>query len=230
MNARIRHIALNKLVAHPDNANRMSRASYRKLVRHIKETGRYEPLVVRPHPDRRGFYQIINGHHRCEALRELGRARAQAVVWDVDDEQTDLLLSTLNRLTGRDRLEPRLTILRRLGAKYPPRDLARLLPQTKGQLERLTAPQPLPSPKAGKTYAFAIPMVFFVREDQQATIEEALAPMVAQSGEATKAARRAAALTQIARTSAGATSRCTSGSPTSTSRAEAQPVPSGADR
>jgi ParB/RepB/Spo0J family partition protein len=197
MNAKIRHIALSKLIAHPDNANRMSRASFRKLLRHIRETGRYEPLVVRPHPGRRGFYQIINGHHRCEALRELGRQRAQAVVWDVDDEQTDILLSTLNRLTGRDLLDHKLTILRRLSAKRNPQQLAKLLPQTRGQLERLTAAKPL-APARGKAYAFAVPMVFFVSEDQQAAIESALAPVVAQSQESTKAARRAAALTQIA--------------------------------
>ena len=48
-----------------------------------------EPLVVRRHPHERGRFQIIHGHHRFEALRTLGRAKAQAIVWNVDDEQTD---------------------------------------------------------------------------------------------------------------------------------------------
>lgn len=201
MTAKIRHIPLDKLLPHPDNPNRMSRASFRKLMRHIRQTQRYEPLVVRPHPQRKGFFQIINGHHRWAALRELGHAKAQAVVWDIDDERTDILLSTLNRLTGRDQLDRKLAILRRLSARHAPKELAKLLPQTRGQLERLTAGRSLPSLKQGKTYAFAIPMVFYVSEEQQGIIESALALIVAESQAQTKAAKRAAALTQIARAS-----------------------------
>jgi hypothetical protein len=199
MKTKIRHIALGRLVPHPDHANRMSRAAFRKLMHHIKETGCYEPLVVRQHPQQRGCFQIVHGHHRFEALRRLGHEAAQAIVWNVDDEQTDILLSTLNRLTGRDLLDRKLTVLRRLCAKRPLRELAKLLPQTRGQLERLTAAPPLSSTARRKVYAFAVPMVFFVSENQQAIIESVLAAVVADSQETTKAARRASALTQIAR-------------------------------
>jgi hypothetical protein len=198
MQMQIRQIALSRLVAHPDHANRMSRAAFAKLMGHIKRTGCYEPLVVRRHPRQRGCFQIIHGHHRCEALRRLGCEKAQAIVWNVDDEQTDILLSTLNRLTGRDMLDRKLAILRRLCARRPLRELAKLLPQTRGQLERLTGARPLGGAKRSKTYAFAVPMVFFVDEQQQATIESALASVVSQSQATTKAARRAAALAQLA--------------------------------
>ncbi|UCD52735.1 MAG: ParB-like nuclease domain-containing protein [Phycisphaerales bacterium] len=80
MKSRIRHIPLDKLIPHPDNPNRMSRANFGKLMRHIKRTGCYEPLVVRRHPQQPGCFQIINGHHRCAALKNLGRATAQVVV------------------------------------------------------------------------------------------------------------------------------------------------------
>lgn len=60
MKSKIREIALDKLIPHPDNANRMSRAALAKLVRNIERTGCYEPLVVRPHPEQRGIFQIIN--------------------------------------------------------------------------------------------------------------------------------------------------------------------------
>ncbi|MDI6450139.1 ParB/RepB/Spo0J family partition protein [Anaerobaca lacustris] len=100
MTMKIRKIELSRLWPHPDHANRMSRAAFGKLMRHIKRTGYYEPLVVRPHPHKRGSFQILHGHHRCEALRRLGHETAQAVVWNVDDEQADILLATLNRLAG----------------------------------------------------------------------------------------------------------------------------------
>jgi hypothetical protein len=199
MSTKIRHIPLDRLVPHPGNPNRMSRTNFRKLLGHIERTGRYEPLVVRPCPGRAGFFQIINGHHRCEALRVLGHRTADVVVWDVDDEQTDVLLGTLNRLNGRDTLDRKLTLLRRLNEHIPTRKLARLLPQTSGQLERLVGAGVPPRVKQPQADAFAIPLVFFVDETQQHAIEEALSATMASSGAATRAGRRAAALMQIAR-------------------------------
>jgi hypothetical protein len=198
MRTTIKPIALDRLVPHPDSPNRMSRANVEKLVRNIERTGRYEPLVVRPCPGRQGFFQILNGQHRCEALRRLGRTIADAIVWDVDDEQTDILLATLNRLGGRDILERKLTLLRRLTRRIPSRKLARLLPQTLGQIERLTASQPLSQATAQRACAFAKAMVFFVDERQQHGIEEALSAVEGSTAERGRAARRAAALAQIA--------------------------------
>src|SRR4030042_1004922 len=96
----VQSIGLEKLIAHPANPNRMSTATFGKLVRNIERTGRYEPIVVRPHPARGGYFQIINGHHRCRVLTKLGYETADWVVWDVDDEQGGILLATLNRLCG----------------------------------------------------------------------------------------------------------------------------------
>jgi hypothetical protein len=194
----IRHIRLDRLVPHPDNANRMSRANFEKLVRNIERAGRYEPLVVRPCPHRRGFFQIINGHHRCEALRKLSRTTAEAIVWKVDDEQTDILLATLNRLTGRDILDRKLALLRRLVRRIPTRKLARLLPQTLGQIERLTTTRPLPQATRGNTDLVAVPVVFFVDRGQQRRVEEAVSAAICESDGPTRAARRAAALARIA--------------------------------
>ncbi|HSV98589.1 MAG TPA: ParB/RepB/Spo0J family partition protein [Sedimentisphaerales bacterium] len=194
----IEHIPLDRLVPHPDSPNRMSRANADKLLRNIARTGRYEPLVVRPCPGRDGFYQILNGRHRCEAIRKLGLPAAEAVVWDVDDEQADILLGTLNRLGGRDCLGKKLTLLRRLTRRIPIRKLARLLPQTLGQIERLTSSQPLGRATAQKASAFAKAMVFFVDEGQQQRVEEALLTANPSGQGRGRAAARAAALDQIA--------------------------------
>jgi ParB-like chromosome segregation protein Spo0J len=72
----VQSIALDKLVAHPDNPNRMSKAKFAKLLRNIERTGRYEPLVVRSCPQKPDCFQIINGHHRLQALIELGNKTA----------------------------------------------------------------------------------------------------------------------------------------------------------
>ena len=199
MRTKISQIPLDKLVPHPGNPNRMSRANFEKLVRNIDRTGRYEPLVVRPCPGQRDYFQIINGHRRCEALRRLGHETAEAVVWNVDDEQTDLLLATLNRLQGRDTLDKKLALLRRLSVALEIRQLAQLLPQTGGQLERLVHAKPLAQGLSEKPGVFAKPMVFFADPAQEHMIEEALARVTDVPNGQTRRIRRATALTRIVR-------------------------------
>jgi len=178
----------------------MSRATFAKLVRNIERTGRYEPLVVRPCPGRRGFFQIVNGHHRCAALRILGHKTAEAVVWNVNDEQTDLLMATLNRLGGRDMLDKKLALLQRLSVAVALRTLAQLLPQTHGQLERLIRGKGPVETVARKGRVFATPIVFFADETQERLVAQALVQAAVGLPEGlTRAARRTAALERLAR-------------------------------
>jgi ParB-like chromosome segregation protein Spo0J len=194
---KIRRIELGRLLEHPDNPNWMSRAAFGKLVRNIERTGRYEPLVVRPHPKKHGFFQILNGPCRCKALRQLGHRTAEVVVWHVDDEQSALLLTTLNRLRGRDELDKKLSLLRRLRQHMPIHDMARLLPQTRGQLTRLLAYKPMSVPKPHTTEPPMVPLVFFVDQTQRRAIEEALS-LAAPVGTGARASKRSAGLARIA--------------------------------
>jgi len=194
----VKSIPLDKLVAHPDNPNEQSRVNFAKLVRNIERTGRYEPLTVRPSPDEEGYFQIINGHHRCHALQRLGYKSADCIVWNVDDEQTDILLATLNRLGGSDNLSKKLRLLKHLNNRFDSGELAKLLPLKKKQIERL-ANMKVPSRPAkimGK--CFANPMVFFLEDEQQQIVENALSLVEEPKTKMTRAAKRAAALTQIA--------------------------------
>ena len=230
MTNEIKSIAIDKLVPHPNNPNRMSKANFRKLVRNIEQTGRYEPLIVRPqafscgrhdhcqsvagtatdNQVRSSVYQIINGHHRWQALKELGYKTADAVVWDIDDEQTDMLLATLNRLGGSDVLEKKLELLRRLNTSLETKKLAKLIPQSKKHIERLLNMK-LPI-KPSEAKAFARPIVFFLNNEQSAVVEDALfLACLAVAGTATdptvncgakgltKAAKKAEGLAEIAR-------------------------------
>jgi ParB/RepB/Spo0J family partition protein len=210
MSEPIKSIALSKLVAHPDNPNVMSDATFRKLIRNIERTGLYEPIVVRPHPKEKDHFEIINGHHRVKALERLGRKEADCVVWDVDDEQTAILLTTLNRLAGSDTPAKKIELLKKLTERMGTAQLARLLPQTAKQIERLAALKDSVQRTAGSVqYAqFAIPLVFFVTKQQREIIENALSSIenrisperdtLRRSNEMTKAQRRAAGITKIA--------------------------------
>jgi ParB/RepB/Spo0J family partition protein len=194
----IQSINLDKLIPHPDNPNRMSKANFDKLVRNIERSGRYEPLVVRPCPQRDGFYQIINGHHRRQVLKQLGYKTADVVVWDIDDNEADILLATLNRLGGKDSIEKKLALLKRLSEKLAARELAKLLPQTAKQIERLANFRLPAAPATMAANHFANSLVFFVDDAQQQIIEQAMSLAMPDRDEKTKAAKRAAALTIIA--------------------------------
>ncbi len=170
----IQSIALDKLAAHPDNANQMSEVNFGKLVRNIERSSRYEPLIVRPSPEREGFFQIINGEHRYRALAKLGYKTADCIVWDVDDEQTDVLLSTLNRLAGTDRVSKKLKVLIRLRSKTAAKELARFLPQSAKQMERLINLRRPIWPAQMNGGGFASPLVFFADDGQKKIIEEAI--------------------------------------------------------
>jgi ParB/RepB/Spo0J family partition protein len=194
----IKSIPLDKLVAHPDNPNQQSKVSFGKLAHNIERTGRYEPLIVRPHPNKTDRFQIINGYHRCRVLTQLGYKTADCIIWNIDDEQTDILLATLNRLGGSDELGKKLKLLKHLNKRQESGELAKLLPQTQKQIERLTNLRMPSKPAKTDAKSFANPLVFFVSDTQKQQIENALSLAGQNKEEKTKAAKRAAALTYVA--------------------------------
>ena len=130
-------ISLDSLQPHPENPNFMKVDSLTKLRRHIEETGRYEPLVVRPHPSDPRTFQIVNGNNRLRVLRALDYEAADCLVWKITDDQARLYLATLNRLCGGDVPERRAVLLESLLGCFERHELSRLLPEDKKQIERL---------------------------------------------------------------------------------------------
>jgi ParB/RepB/Spo0J family partition protein len=201
MSQHIQKVPIDKLIAHPDNPNRMSDKTFTKLVRNIERTGRYEPIIVRPKGD---SYEIINGHHRVKALRQLGIKTAEIVIWDVNNEETDIFLTTLNRLSGSDELDKKLAILRRLNEKMRATELAKLLPFNSKQIERLKEFKLPAAPAKIEQKSFTHPLVFFINKEQKQIIEKAIHEALHRTpnGVATNNERqtKAAALAHIAQT------------------------------
>lgn len=56
------------------------------LVAQIREHGQQVPILVRPHPEMPGRFQVAYGHRRLAAIKQLGGA-IKAVVRDLSDEQ-----------------------------------------------------------------------------------------------------------------------------------------------
>ena len=140
----VRLIPLDRLRPHPDNPNHMPVSRLQKLVAHIRQSGRYEPLIVRPLPAEEGLYQILNGHHRAQALRAAGYDRAACIVWHATDREARLYLATLNRLVGADIPEKRAALIDQLLDEVGIEELAGLLPESTHELEELAALSSLP--------------------------------------------------------------------------------------
>jgi ParB-like chromosome segregation protein Spo0J len=178
-----RMVPLDDLVPHPLNANVMSEDLREKLRAHIKRTGRYPYLVVRPHPSEAGKFQVLDGHHRVAILQDLGHREARCDVWDVDDREAKLLLATLNRLEGQDVPIRRAQLLHELLGEMSVDDLAGLLPETDSQIEDLHALLEFPAEEiaalldqAASEEEKVLPRVmsFVVSPEQEAVIEQAV--------------------------------------------------------
>ena len=69
-------------------SDRMSEddASFVELVEAIRDRGQDSPILVRPHPSDNGRYQIVFGHRRARAAKDLGR-KVRAVVKEFSDAE-----------------------------------------------------------------------------------------------------------------------------------------------
>jgi ParB-like chromosome segregation protein Spo0J len=178
-----RMVPLGKLVAHPLNANVLPDDLREKLKAHIRASGRYPHLIVRPHPDGEGSFEVLDGHHRLLVLKDLGHTEARCDIWDVNDREAKLLLATLNRLEGQDLPIRRAQLLHELLGEMNLADLAGLLPESEKQLEELHSLLEFPADdiaallNAGAEEAEKVlprVMAFVVTPDQEKAIEQAV--------------------------------------------------------
>jgi ParB-like chromosome segregation protein Spo0J len=176
-------VPLDDLLPHPLNSNVMPADLQAKLRAHIKRTGRYPFLVVRPHPDEPGRFQVLDGHHRVAILRDLGHTEARCDVWEVNDREARLLLATLNRLQGQDQPRKRAELIHELLGEMSLDDLAGLLPETDRQIEELHALLEFPADEVAllleaqaEEAEKVLPRVltFVVTPEQEQIIEQAI--------------------------------------------------------
>ena len=180
----LHEIPLKQLRAHPANSNVMPAQLLAKLVEHIRETDQYPPVIVRTVDD--DAYQILDGHHRVAALRQLSKPTARCVIWQADDQQALLLLATLNRLQGQDDAKKRSALIGQLASAMDVKSLAAKLPEQAAQLQKLLAidRQP-PSPRPPKLMQEMPQAVhFFLLPADRAKLERKLKALGSQREQA----------------------------------------------
>jgi ParB-like chromosome segregation protein Spo0J len=178
-----RLVPLSGLRPHPLNSNVMPADLRAKLAAHIKQSGRYPMVIVRPHPEEMAVYEILDGRHRVDVLRDLGHTDIRCDVWAVDDREAKLLLATLNRLQGQDSPIRRAQLIHELLGDLSLGDLAGLLPETDKQIEELHALLEFPAEEIAALLAAdaeeqekVLPRVmsFVVTPEQEEVIERAV--------------------------------------------------------
>lgn len=162
----VRMIPIEQLQPHPLNANTMLSDRQEKLKAHIKQSGRYPHIIVRPHPDQDDCFQILDGHHRIEVLRDLGHPEVRCDLWEVSDREARVLLATLNRLEGQDVPVRRAQLIHELLGEMRLDDLAGLLPEDERQIEDLHSLLEFPADEVAELL------------DEQAEEEERVLPRV----------------------------------------------------
>jgi len=135
-----RHLLVTELEPNDWNPNRLDDESRIKLTKGMKRLLNagvpLPPVVVRPHPARKGSFQIIDGYHRWDILRTEGYEKVDAYVLDVDTATAMILTDTLNYLRGTPDQDAHAEYLHRLlnDTHMPVPEAAEYLPYTETEI------------------------------------------------------------------------------------------------
>lgn len=85
---RVQMIPTDRLVPTSDNRRRpITQASVESLSRSIARDGLLQPILVRPHPEKQGYWEIRAGERRWRAAKLAGLKEVRAIVLELDDER-----------------------------------------------------------------------------------------------------------------------------------------------
>lgn len=89
-------------IVHPNpwNYNKQSDRVQEATRESIAQFGFIDPVTVRPHPDLKGQYQIVDGEHRWRAAVDLGVEKIALAVINVTDVEAKKLTIILNETRG----------------------------------------------------------------------------------------------------------------------------------
>lgn len=76
-----------------------------ELAEGIKSTGVLSPIIVRPHKEKVGYYEIIAGHNRTNASKMAGLFTVPCIIKNIDDDEAQGIMLDTN-LNQRKELKP----------------------------------------------------------------------------------------------------------------------------
>lgn len=122
----IRLVPIDKLVPTPDNRRRsITKESVESLAKSLAKEGVLQPVVVRPHPEKEGCFEIRAGERRWRAAKLAGLKELPAIVRTLDDESA-LSVTIAENLQRKDLhpLEEAATIQQAFDRGFNPKAVA----------------------------------------------------------------------------------------------------------
>jgi hypothetical protein len=169
-----RRLPLADLVWRGDGGSVLPARARKALRSHIGRHGCYPALIVRPHPRREGKFEVLDGHHRAEILRDLGEETARCEVWPIDSAEAGVVAATLNHLRGRQDVKRRAGQVRRLVRRFGPEGAAAWLGITPAALRQQLAPAGAPGRREAPSPLDLQPVVFHLSAEQVRHLRHAL--------------------------------------------------------
>lgn len=123
---KVRLVPIEKLVPTPDNKRRpVTQVSVESLAKSLVKEGVLQPIVVRPHPEKEGWFEIRAGERRYRAAKLAGLKELPAIVHTLDDESA-LSVTIAENLQRQDLhpLEEAATIQQAFDRGYNPKAVA----------------------------------------------------------------------------------------------------------
>lgn len=93
-------IAINAIEPNPWNPNKTSARVQEAIVESLENYGQIIELLVRPHPEVKGKYQIIDGEHRFSELSKSSSTVYANVLHNLPDAEAKKLTIILNETRG----------------------------------------------------------------------------------------------------------------------------------
>lgn len=109
----------------------------KEIVESFKIDGQWNPIIVRPNKD--GKYELIAGHYRLQAAKELGWEEIEAIVKDLDEIDADVLSLKTNIMHSEMTATERGKVINKIITKYgiSQAELSKKLGISQSQISRL---------------------------------------------------------------------------------------------
>jgi len=101
-NIDIRMVEIDDIEGNKWNPNSMEAEFFEALTTEVKANGMPQPILVRPHPEKEGKFEIVDGEHRWKSSRIAGKKRIAVVVVPYTETEAKVRTLAMNGLRGQN--------------------------------------------------------------------------------------------------------------------------------
>ena len=101
-NIDIRMVEIDDIEGNKWNPNSMEAEFFEALTTEVKANGMPQPILVRPHPEKEGKFEIVDGEHRWKSSKIAGKKRIAVVVVPYTETEAKVRTLAMNGLRGQN--------------------------------------------------------------------------------------------------------------------------------